>query len=349
MKAELANRPGVRNRRHLPISSVEWSHMDAILNSIAHIHPGLVVAGLLVGVLVGLTGMGGGSLMTPMLMFFFGFNAVTAVGTDILHGAIFKTAGAWKHLRLGSVHIKLATMLALGAVPASIAGVQVIKQIEKIWGRDVLESLMKETLGGMLLVIAVILLTRLFMQARKSKKTGKVIALEAHAPMEMTRERSLMALAIGVGAGFIVGLTSVGSGTIVGLLLMILFPLSARRIVGTDILNAAVLLWAAGLSHLVAGNVDMVAMASLLIGSIPGVIVGSHLTLRFNDLPLRLTIGVIIALSGAKLVGAPDMVIAFGLGAALTWILSVVIRSYRRPLPSLMPTVGRLGTDGKAA
>lgn len=324
--------------------------MDAILNIVQHIDPGLIFAGVLTGILVGLTGVGGGSLMTPMLIFMFGFNPVTAVGTDILHGAAFKTVGAWRHLRLGSVHLKLAAMLALGSVPSSILGVTAISRVRAHWGADALDSIMKEALGGTLIVIAAIMLIRLGMQMRHSRRTGKVVELAEHrAPMEMTRRRAMNALAIGAGCGFVVGLTSVGSGTLVGLLLMLMFPLSARRVVGTDILNAAVLLWAAGLSHLIAGNVDLVALASLLCGSIPGVILGSHLTLRFDDRPLRLIIGSIIALSGAKLLGAPDIVVAFGVGVALTWIAGIAIRSFRRQTPVLIPTVGRLGSGGKAA
>lgn len=307
------------------------------------INLGFTFAGLLVGVLVGLTGMGGGALMTPMLIFLFGFNPVTAVGTDILHGAAFKTVGAWRHLRLGSVHVKLAALLALGSVPASIAGVAAINAVRTQWGADALDIMMKQVLGATLLIIAAILLGKMAMQARRGEESPD-------ADVQIEPSTVIKVVSIGIVCGFIVGLTSVGSGTLVGLLLMLMFPLGARRIVGTDVFNAAVLLWAAGISHLIAGNVDLSVMTSLLLGSIPGVVIGSQLTLRFDDRPLRIAIGTIIALSGVKLLGAPDGLVTVAMCVALAWMGATVVRSFRREEADvLIPTTAAAHRAGRAA
>src|SRR6266536_1331010 len=174
------------------------------------------LTGLLIGGLVGLTGMGGGSLLTPILVILFGFKPTYAVGTDILHGAIFKSFGAVRH-----------------------------------------------------------------------------------------RRDRWIAFAIGAVFGFVVGLTSVGSGTFFGLVMVLVYPLTVAKIVGTDIFHAAALLWVAGVGHLVAGNVDLHAMFWLLRGSIPGVLLASQLTLKVPDRALRLALATVLVLSGVKLVNTP--------------------------------------------
>jgi uncharacterized membrane protein YfcA len=267
------------------------------------------LAGLAVGVLVGMTGMGGGSLMTPMLILLFGFNPKTAVGTDILHGAIFKTFGAFRHRQLGNVHTRLALWMLAGSAPLSLVGVQIASSFG-----DGAQSTMGKLVGATLIVGGFGFLAKTFIHPPKVRRFDLA-----------TRDR-IAAVIIGATFGFVVGLTSVGSGTFFGLAMLLLFPLSARRIVGTDLLHAAMLLWVAGAGHLLHGNVDLHAMAWLLVGSIPGVLVGSHLSIRVPERALRIAFAFILILSGIKLTELPaattviEVAVALGAAALLVWL-----------------------------
>jgi uncharacterized membrane protein YfcA len=251
----------------------------------------LSLTGLLIGLLVGVTGMGGGSLMTPVLVLVFNFNVVLAVGTDILHGAIFKTVGAWRHRILGHVHGRLTFWLALGSVPASLAGVYVIEYLQDRYGDDVNE-ITTTILGAALVLGALGLLLRTVVQRRPAEDR----------PYRLTNRGRLTAFLVGLAGGFVLGLTSVGSGTFFGLMLLLLYPLTAPKIVGTDIFHAAVLLWAAGLAHLSADNVDLGATGWLAVGSIPGVVAGSQLTLRVPERGIRAALGAVLFAAGVKLI-----------------------------------------------
>ncbi len=251
----------------------------------------LTLTGLLIGLLVGFTGMGGGSLMTPILVLVFNFNVVVAVGTDILHGAIFKTIGAWRHRVLGHVHARLTFWLALGSIPASLAGVYVVELLQRRYGDDV-NDVASAVLGAALIFGALGLLVRSVLRKRQVDDR----------PYRLRNRDRLVAFLVGLAGGFILGLTSVGSGTFFGLMLLLLFPFTAPKIVGTDIFHAAALLWAAGLAHLSADNVDLGATAWLALGSIPGVLVGSHLTVRLPERTVRAALGTVLLLAGVKLV-----------------------------------------------
>jgi uncharacterized protein len=251
----------------------------------------LSLTGLLIGLLVGVTGMGGGSLMTPILVLVFDFNVVLAVGTDILHGAIFKTIGAWRHRVLGNVHARLAFWFALGSVPASLAGVYVVELLQERYGEDV-NNVAGRILGAALLLGGSGLLVRTFVHRRPAEDTPFLVG---------NRDR-VLALAIGSSGGFVLGLTSVGSGTFFGLMLLVLFPLTAPKIVGTDIFHAALLLWAAGLAHLSADNVDLQATGWLAAGSVPGILVGSQFTVRLPERVIRLALATVLFLAGLRLV-----------------------------------------------
>jgi uncharacterized membrane protein YfcA len=275
------------------------------------------LVGLLVGILVGMTGMGGGSLMTPILILLFGFNAKVAVGTDILHGAIFKSFGAVRHRMLGTVHARLALWMLAGSAPLSLAGVEMANWIGG-GGMTTLERLV----GGALVLGGLGFLAKTFVQGHGND-----------APFHLTRRDKAIAVAIGATCGFVVGLTSVGSGTFFGLAMLFVYPLTAQKIVGTDMFHAAVLLWVAGTSHLIHGDVDKHAMAWLLVGSIPGVLIGSHLSVRVPERALRVAFGVVLVLSGIKIVGVPEatLVIATSLGvgtAALAawWLRQLLVR-----------------------
>jgi len=278
----------------------------------------LSAAGLLIGLLVGMTGMGGGALLTPLLIFLFGFKPTLAVGTDILHGAVFKTFGAVRHRRLGTVHARMTVWMLVGSAPMSLVGVETAEAIASRYG-DSVESLSGKVIG------AALVLGGLGFFAKTFLKRG---VQPDNAPLVLARRERLAALALGIGGGFIVGLTSVGSGTFFALVMLLVFPLTAVKIVGTDIFHAAALLWVAGLSHLFHGNVDLVAMASLLLGSIPGVLLGSQLTVRAPERALRIALASTLLLSGLKLLDVPgaDLLVVAGLGAGALVALIALVR-----------------------
>jgi uncharacterized protein len=279
-----------------------------------------VLTGLLIGVLVGMTGMGGGSLMTPILVIVFGFKPTLAVGTDILHGAIFKTVGAIRHRSLGTVHAQLSGWMFLGSAPMSLLGVAIGTRLTDKYG-DGATSVMGYVLGGALLFGASGLVLKSFVKK-------KVIGDDDR--FDMVRRDRLAAIVIGMFGGFIVGLTSVGSGTFFALTMLFIFPLGAHKIVGTDILHAAALLYVAGFGHFVAGNVDMHAVGWLLIGSVPGVLIGSHYSVRIPEAWLRLALADVLAISGLKLVQVPNIYLAIAMGVSLVAAAVLVVRTRRR-------------------
>jgi uncharacterized membrane protein YfcA len=268
------------------------------------------LTGLLIGALVGLTGMGGGSLMTPILVIVFGFKPTYAVGTDILHGAIFKTFGAVRHRRLGTVHARLTLWLFLGSGPMSLLGVAMSGWLQHAYG-DGVQSAEGYAIGAALVLGAAGLIAKTFVHRGVQS---------SDAPFILQRKDKIRAVLIGAVFGFIVGLTSVGSGTFFGLVMVMVYPLTVAKIVGTDIFHASALLWVAGVGHLAQGNVDLHAMAWLLLGSIPGIWLSSRFTLRVPQDALRLGLAGVLALSGIKLLNVPasSYVIAIGLGLGLT-------------------------------
>ncbi|HSC92840.1 MAG TPA: sulfite exporter TauE/SafE family protein [Gaiellaceae bacterium] len=262
----------------------------------------LSLAGLLIGALVGTTGMGGGSLMTPLLVLVFGFKPTVAIGTDVLHGAIFKSFGAVRHRQLGTVHARLTLWMLLGSAPTSLLGVALATWLKHRYG-DGFEDAAAHILGGALILGGVGFALKTFVQGRE----------KSDAPFLLTRSDKLTAVLIGLSGGFIVGLTSVGSGTFFGLLMLLLFPLTAVKMVGTDIFHAAALLWVAGIGHLVAGNVDLGATAWLLLGSVPGVLLGSQVSVKLPDRALRIALATTLTLSGVKLLDLPRSGVVIGL------------------------------------
>jgi uncharacterized protein len=282
------------------------------------------LTGLLIGALVGLTGMGGGSLMTPILVLVFGFKPTYAVGTDILHGAIFKTFGAVRHRRLGTVHARLTVWMFLGSGPMSLAGVGAAELLARRYG-DSVQSVSAYAIGSALVLGGLGLIAKTFVK-RGIQPNDAAFLLQ-------TRDR-VLAVAIGAVFGFIVGLTSVGSGTFFGLVMLLVYPLTAAKIVGTDIFHAAALLWVAGIGHIVGGNVDFHATLWLALGSIPGVLISSKFTVRIPDRGLRAALGAVLILAGIKLLDPPasDVVIACGLALSALALAAYAVRTWvRRP------------------
>ena len=254
------------------------------------------LTGFLIGSIVGLTGMGGGSLMTPILVIVFGFKPTFAVGTDILHGAIFKSFGAIRHRRLGTVHARLTLWMFLGSGPLSLAGVGVAALIKHRYG-DTAQSIEGYAVGAALVAGGIGFLAKSFIKRGIQSSDDAFI---------LSRRDKILAVIIGAVFGFVVGLTSVGSGTFFGLVMVLVYPLTMSKIVGTDIFHAAALLWVAGIGHLVSGNVDLHATAWLLTGSIPGVLLSSRFTVRVPEVLLRFALGTILLLSGLKLLNVPQ-------------------------------------------
>jgi uncharacterized membrane protein YfcA len=253
----------------------------------------LTLTGLLIGTLVGLTGMGGGSLLTPVLVLFFGYNPAVAVGTDIAHGAIFKTVGAVRHRRMGNVQARLSGWMFLASAPMSLLGVWCATQLSH-HGTDA-KSASARVLGAALIFGALGLLVKNFVRVRPPIEKAFIL----------TNRDRIAGVAIGFFGGFIVGLTSVGSGVFFALTMLFVFPLRANKIVGTDIFHAAALLYVAGAGHFVAGNVDVHTVAWLLIGSIPGVLIGSQLTASVPEKALRGLLACTLGVSGLKLINPP--------------------------------------------
>jgi uncharacterized membrane protein YfcA len=251
----------------------------------------LVAFGLGVGILVGMTGIGGGSLMTPMLILVFGVQPVTAIGTDLAYAAVTKTVGGYKHLRQKTVDITLSSWMAVGSVPAAIGGVYVLGLLEDWLGRDFNDAVIT-ILAGALLLTGTATLVRAFLKRMHERERETI---------EMERRHKVAAVVLGLCVGFVLGVTSAGSGALIAVGLILLFRLSPTRVVGTDVFHAAILLWAAGLAHVVAGNVDFGLAGTILIGSVPGVWVGSHWSVRVDPAVLRTTLAVVLIGAGLAL------------------------------------------------
>ncbi len=278
--------------------------------------PLVIAFGLGVGILIGLTGIGGGSLMTPLLVLFAGVPPVVAIGTDLAYGAVTKTLGGWRHWRKGTVDLGVSMWLAVGSIPGALVGVWLLDRLHATYGKSFEPTLLVSIAVALIIVAVTILGRALFMP--------KLVARERHTVDQTTRTK-VTAVLIGAVLGLILGVTSVGSGALIGLALILVFQLTPHRVVGTDVFHAAILLWAAGLAHWVSGNVDFLLMGTILVGSLPGVVIGTALIGHVSANALRPVLGCVLLASAlgvltkagvgvppAVLVGVPLLV---GLGA----------------------------------
>ena len=230
---------------------------------------GLVVAGLIVGFVVGLTGMGGGALMTPILIFFFGIDPLKAVGSDLVVSLFMKPVGASVHMRRGTVNYGLVKWLCLGSVPGAFLGVFII---DSLGNSEEVENTVKTLLGVALLVSVVTMAIKATISLRQHYRDKAAGIDDPHSSVKDITIRPLPTVAIGLMGGVIVGMTSVGSGSLIIVGLLLLYPLlRASDLVGTDLVQAVPLVAAAALGHVLVGNFDAPVAASLLIGAIPGV------------------------------------------------------------------------------
>jgi uncharacterized membrane protein YfcA len=292
------------------------------------VDPLIILFGFCVGILVGLTGVGGGSLMTPVLILVFGFKPVTAIGTDIAYGAVTKTVGGWRHFRQHTVNQSLSTWMAFGSVPAAIAGVVGLKALENATGKSFDSTVLTVVAAALMFTGASVLARALFLP-KLVEREREILVLE--------RRHKISAVALGASVGFVLGISSAGSGSLIAVGLIMLFRLAPRQVVGTDVFHAAILLWAAAIAHIVAGNVDFALAGTILIGSIPGVWIGSQWSLRTPVATLRTGLGVILV--GASLgllskagVDIPAIVLAAVPLLLLVLVATPPIRRWLRPV-----------------
>jgi uncharacterized membrane protein YfcA len=270
-------------------------------DSMPDLELGVIVAGLLVGLVVGLTGMGGGALMTPILVLLFRINPLAAVSSDIVAAVVMKPVGGSVHLRRGTVNLNLVRWLAIGSVPAAFAGVLVLRAI----GAPEVADRLKVLLGAVLLVAAGAIVAKGLLQSRRPTGGG------VHA----IAVRPVRTVFIGVVGGLVVGMTSVGSGSVMIVLLMLLYPaLSSNELVGTDLVQAVPLVLAAAVGHLLFGDLQLGLTVSLLLGSVPGVYLGARVSSRAPDRVIRPLLVIVLTVSALKLLGASNLVVLAILG-----------------------------------
>jgi uncharacterized membrane protein YfcA len=286
--------------------------------------PAIILFGLGVGVLVGITGMGGGSLMTPLLILMIGVKPVVAVGTDLAYAAITKTVGGYRHFTKGTVFPRMALWLAIGSCPAALAGVWLLDRLRDAWGDD-FDTFMLLAIGGTLLLTGGLVLLRALALAD--------MAARERGAFRMQTRHKVAAVALGASIGFVLGITSAGSGTLIAIGLILGFRLSPHRVVGTDVAHAAVLLWVAALAHLVSSNIDFGLMGTLLLGSIPGVWLGTSVATKMPQDLLRGALGVVLLASGLGLLSKAGLelpaVVLAGVPVVLAVVVFVLLR--RRP------------------
>ncbi|MFJ6706212.1 MULTISPECIES: sulfite exporter TauE/SafE family protein [unclassified Streptomyces] len=283
----------------------------------------IVLAGALVGFAVGLTGMGGGALMTPIMVMVFGVNPTAAIGSDLAASVFMKPFGALVHQRAGTVRWDIVRLLLPTAVPAAFGGVFLLRALGD---GDDLQQRVKYVVGTALLLAVAGMLARLWLDRRRAVGgAGSEDAEDAE-----VRVRPVATLLIGLVGGVIVGMTSVGSGSLIIVMLMLAHPrLQANHLVGTDLVQAIPMVAAAALGHLLVGDADLGLAATLLIGAVPGVLLGSVVSSRVAGGAVRWALVVLLTGSGLSMLKAPSAVIVLGcLGAALLGV-TVAVRDRR--------------------
>jgi uncharacterized membrane protein YfcA len=286
----------------------------------------IVIAGLIVGLLVGMTGAGGGALMTPILILLFGITPSTAVSSDIVASAIMKPFGGAIHFRKGTVHMGLVLWLSVGSIPAAFAGVFVD---HALGSGKIMQQNIEYAMGAAVFLAAIAIIVKLLMDSAGKKKAGDVEQAEPEIVV-----RRVLTVLIGVFGGFMVGITSVGSGSLMIVLLMILYPrMSMKRLVGTDIVQSMPLVASAALGHALFGGLQFGLTASITIGSIPGVIVGAWLSSRASNILLRPILAFVLAASALKLfgMGASQLAITMGIVALIGLPAWAFVDGWGRP------------------
>jgi uncharacterized membrane protein YfcA len=281
----------------------------------------LALAGLGVGIVVGLTGMGGGALMTPILVLFFGIPPIAAVSSDLAASAVMKPFGGWVHARRGTVNWRMVGWLCLGSVPSAFLGVLLLRLI----GDDAtLQRMIKIALGAALLLAAGGLVLKAW--AGRRRPSG--------GPAATVTVRPAPTLLLGAVGGLIVGLTSVGSGSLIIVILLAMYPkLRANDLVGTDLVQAIPLVVAAALGHALFGDLKLDIAGAVLVGSIPGVLIGARISSRAPVGLVRTALVVVLLASALKLLNVSTVLVGVITGIAIVTAVAVTLAGRRRTTP----------------
>ena len=302
-----------------------------------HLNGWPTLAGALVGVMVGVTGMGGGALLTPILILVFGINPGTAVSSDLLTSLIMRPIGGAVHVRRGTVAWRLVGWLCLGSVPAGFSGVLVLRALGK--GTEVQHDVQLAIAWALVAAVASVILKAVI--AARRAGSGETL----HAPE--VRAKPLPTVLIGLAGGFMVGMTSVGSGSLMIVLLLALYPrLAARSLVGTDLVQAVPLIAAATLGHALYGHISLGLTASLLLGSVPGVYLGARLSARAPEVFIRPALVVVLLATALKMLGVATDTVLWTAGGVALGIAGVVLVARLEPLRTRLVRVGWRGLSG---
>jgi uncharacterized protein len=310
----------------------------------------MAAGSLLVSVIVGLTGMGGGALMTPMLTVFFGVPPLTAVSSDLVAAAVMKPVGSVVHLRHGTVNLRLVGWLCVGSVPSAFCGVLIARSLGD--GAEV-QDVISKAMGVALLLAAAGLAARGYLAmkdraSRRSERRTAVPGSPASTQPPVISVRPVPTVLVGIVGGLCVGMTSVGSGSLIIVTLLALYPaLKANQLVGTDLVQAVPLVWAAALGHLLFGDFKLEITTALLAGSIPGVIIGSAISARAPGGLIRRILAFVLLASALKMFGVGNIAMIWTLvcavvGVAVAWMLIRVAHGLR-PIALLERPSGRDG------
>ncbi len=301
-----------------------------------HIDPLLALASFGIGIVVGLTGMGGGALMTPVLVLFFNVLPLTAVSSDLVASAVMKPVGSIVHLRRGTVNLGLVKWLCIGSIPGAFSGVLIARSLGR--GQQV-QDVIRIALGVALLLAAIGLTVRAYIRLleRARRRDGGAEPLPQGRPS--VNLRPVPTIALGAIGGLVVGLTSVGSGSLIIIALMALYPtLKASELVGTDLVQAVPLVASAALGHILFGDFRLGLTTSLLVGCVPGVWVGAHLSSRAPGGLVRRALAFVLLASALKLlnVSTKDTGIILALVAVIAPVLWMLVRR-RHGFPAFAP------------
>jgi uncharacterized membrane protein YfcA len=301
----------------------------------------VALAGMLVGFIVGLTGMGGGALMTPIMVLVFNVQPLAAVSSDLMASLVMKPVGARVHMKHGAVNRRLVAFLCLGSVPAAFSGVLLLNALDT---GEQFQDRMKLFLGIALLLAA----TSMVAKSVVDRRRGRAIA----DPVDTIHVRPIPTIPIGIIGGLIVGLTSVGSGSLIIVLLLLLYPmLSAKSLVGTDLVQAVPLVGAAALGHLLFGDFKLGLTVMLLLGAIPGVYIGARVSTKAPDQVIRPVLIMVLIISALKLLGVSTGYLGLALLGGIVLLAGWAAHRYLRDrsgapaLESIVPPVPLPATE----
>ncbi|GAB6900802.1 sulfite exporter TauE/SafE family protein [Kineosporia succinea] len=305
--------------------------------------PLMALAAFGIGIVVGLTGMGGGALMTPVLVLFFGVTPMAAISSDLVAAAVMKPVGSWVHLRRGTVNLSLVGWLCLGSVPAAFGGVLVARAFGS--GESVQHGI-KIALGVALVIAAAGLGIRAYQKLveQAAQRDGVVPVIDEETPVTA---RPVPTVLVGILGGLIVGITSVGSGSLIIIALMALYPtLKAAQLVGTDLFQAVPLVFSAAIGHILFGDFHLDLTLALIVGSVPGAWLGAQLSTRLPGGLVQRALAFVLLASALKMFGVGNLETALALGAFLVVTPVVWMYLVRRHAVSAPPSDREPTTSG---